>query len=156
MSDDQVTIGQWYLGVKDSDSDRHTDIGLVIVGAVDHSAFHRVVGVMSGRGDELIARLAASREHARLGGGTAGSGLGGDHPGVEWVTSLDEADERAFVERLKVHGMARLWVAPSIDGSTFALIDPNDEGAVLGHLESEQAADVLVWMIDMIITAGRA
>ena len=170
MSDDQVTIGQWYLGVKDSDSDRHTDIGLVIVGAVDHSAFHlaadvgegwhRIGGLPTHRAAvtaaELIARLAASREHARLGGGTAGSGLGGDHPGVEWVTSLDEADERAFVERLKVHGMARLWVAPSIDGSTFALIDPNDEGAVLGHLESEQAADVLVWMIDMIITAGRA
>jgi len=51
--------------------------------------------------------------------------------------------------------MARLWVAPSIDGKTFAMIDPNSESVVLGHLESEQAADVLVWMIDMVITAGR-
>jgi hypothetical protein len=55
-----------------------------------------------------------------------------------------------------VHGMARLWVAPSIDGTAFAVIDPSAPDGVLGQLDSEQAADVLVWLIDMIITAGRA
>jgi hypothetical protein len=170
MTDAQLTIGQWHFGVKESDSAQYIDVGLVIVGDPERDAFDvaadvgegwsRIGGFTTHRAAvtaaELIARLASSREHARIGGETAGSGIGGDHPGVEWVTSLHEDDERAFTDRLSVHGMARLWVAPSIDGQTFAMIDPFFEGRVLGHLESEQAADVLVWMIDMVITAGRA
>jgi hypothetical protein len=170
MTDSQLTIGQWYFGVKDSDTDQYTDVGLVIVGAPEQDAFDIAANVGEGwsriggftthqaavTSAQLIARLAASREHARLGGETAGSGIGGEHPGVEWVTSLNEADERPFTDRLSEHGMARLWVAPSIDGQSFAIIDPNYDGGLLGKLESEQAADVLVWMIDMVITAGRA
>jgi hypothetical protein len=169
MTDSQLTIGQWYFGVKESDSDQYTDVGLVIVGVLDHDEFHIAADVGEGwnriggfethqaaiTAAELIARFASSREHGRLGGETAGSGIGGDHPGVEWVTSRNEVDERPFIDRLSVHGMARLWVAPSIDGKTFAMIEPSSAGAVLGHLASEQAADVLVWMIDMVITAGR-
>jgi hypothetical protein len=168
MTDSQLTIGQWSFSVKEGDL--YTDVGLVIVGLPDHGAFDiaadvgegwsRIGGLASHQAAvtaaELIARLASSREHARLGGDTAGSGLGGDHPGVEWVTSLGEHDERPFAERLSVHGVARLWVAPSIDGSAFAVIDPSVPDGVLGQLESERAADVLVWMIDMVITAGRA
>jgi hypothetical protein len=170
MTDAQLTIGQWHFGVKESDSAQYIDVGLVIVGDPERDAFDvaadvgegwsRIGGFTTHRAAvtaaELIARLASSREHARIGGETAGSGIGGDHPGVEWVTSLHEDDERAFTDRLSVHGMARLWVAPSIDGQTFAMIDPDYEGGLLGQLESEQAADVLVWMIDMVITAGRA
>lgn len=168
MTDSQVTIGQWSLGVKEGD--RYTDVGLVIVGLPDHGAFDIAADVGEGwsriggfdshqaavTAAELISRLASSREHARIGGETAGSGLGSDHPGVEWVTSLREDDDRAFTDRLNVHGMARLWVAPSIDGTAFAVIDPSTPDGVLGQLDSEQAADVLVWMIDMVITAGRA
>jgi hypothetical protein len=169
MTDSQLTIGQWQFGVKESDTDQYIDVGLVIVGEPELAAFDiaanvgegwsRIGGFTSHRAAittaELIARLASSREHARIGGETAGSGIGGDHPGVEWITSLDEADERTFTERLGVHGMARLWVTPSRDGTAFAMIDPSTPDGVLGQLDSEQAADVLVWMIDMVITAGR-
>jgi hypothetical protein len=170
VADAQLTIGEWHFGVKESDTDQYIDVGLVIVGLPEQDAYDVAANVGEGwsriggftthraaiTAAELIARLASSREHARIGGETAGSGIGGDHPGVEWVTSRNEDDERVFTDRLSVHGMVRLWVAPSIDGQTFAMIDPFFEGRVLGHLESEQAADVLVWMIDMVITAGRA
>jgi hypothetical protein len=156
----QVTIGHWSFGVLESGTDRTIELGLTIVGLPDADAYDIAANVgegwrrLGGFGShaaavtaaELIADLAASREHARLGGDTAGSGIGGDHPGVEWVTSRDE----------DAHGMARLWVLPSRDGAAYALIDPNAPDGVLAQLESEQAADVLVWMIDMVITAGRA
>ena len=168
VADSQLTLGQWSFGVSDNQTGRHSNIGMIIAAVPEHNVFQMAADVGQGwnrigwfetrHGADtavaLIDRFGASREHARIGGETAGSGMGGDHPGVEWVTSLNEDDARPFTERLSALGTARLWVVPSVDGETFALLNPNSEDQVLGYFDDEACADIAVYMVDMIIAAS--
>jgi hypothetical protein len=168
VTDSQITLGQWRFTVTNNDTGQATDMAMMIVAVPDNDIYHLAADEGQGwvrlgsfdtrraadTATAVINRLGSSRDNARIGGETAGSGLGSDHPGVEWVTSLDEGDQRGFTERLSAHGTARLWVVPSLNGSMFALIDPNSEERVLGYFDDEASADVAVRMIDMIIAMG--
>lgn len=157
MAGDYVTIGAWDVNPKTrllilSDRAANTFVLALDDGAGAQTAATFESEEAAHTAAALIERLAAASEHARLGGELAGSGMDTSHPGVEWFASASDDMSVDFLERLSRYDTVRLWIAPSLDGRVFALLNPGvpDDERVLGVFDSKESADATVRVLDAL------